>query len=762
MIINRGPGSFVGWLASFGDTKSIAGCAFLVAPNIALTCAHVVCKHLGQDRLTDLEITDHVIELSFEGFDQKITGQILSSGWFVNDGETHGKPTDIAVVYLTRPLIEAIRFPALAMLMPTQRTSVEIYGITAGFERFGKQVRGEMTGQNLANGRRQIDPVGLGYGFVVERGFSGAPVFDELGNSVLGMIVAVPAISNGVAYAINADDLWTALKIAGAQTSVREPNKVDKLKRSSDSFAFLGSIERLEENVLGNIRLKEEKFLNTVEINRYLLNRTPDLYLYCSDETKKILDKTQKKIEELDFLAADLILSLEIDRFNSVSHNVKIDNAAVLAESGRVAALQRQYKRAANFYISAARKVHFDSKCSRYFWSQAANLLGEYGYRNKDAYALNRSIRILQSKIISNSLLKICPLEWAAGKHDLAVALGRLSENNNDDRIIAESVSCFRSALTIFERQINPLEWAATQSNLSRALTMQANATREKSYYSLAVDAQKKASEVFKLSGQLENWVFSEISLSQTLASQVNWSLECEDVGLAIDRLEETLKNLDRNVDPYLWAYVKAQIGQLLWLRVILESRIDDCYSALEVFNAALEVFDRYRDINEWIVLQSARASVLGYLSETLSDVDLAKLAVEIHQLISSMWSKEGAPQEWRDAKSALAGSLSSLGERTGDVQYIESAAAGYEEVLSSLPNERGGGDLAEIRMNFAGTLMKIGYIKQKSVYFRAAIVEYGKSLELAADRWPREAVEHAKESMRLANLELEKCRILE
>jgi hypothetical protein len=72
-------------------------------------------------------------------------------------------------------------------------------------------------------GSQQEPPQNATRGFTVESGFSGSPVFDNLSNVVWGMIVAVAKEGSGVAYAIPAENLWMALKGAGAEPTVFDP-----------------------------------------------------------------------------------------------------------------------------------------------------------------------------------------------------------------------------------------------------------------------------------------------------------------------------------------------------------------------------------------------------------------------------------------------------------------------------------------------------------------------------------------------------------
>src|SRR3954452_25248328 len=64
-------------------------------------------------------------------------------------------------------------------------------------------------------------PEGCCTRFVVERGFSGGPVLDDIGNVVWGMIASVDAAGRGVAHAIPAEELWEGVRSAGVGANAR-------------------------------------------------------------------------------------------------------------------------------------------------------------------------------------------------------------------------------------------------------------------------------------------------------------------------------------------------------------------------------------------------------------------------------------------------------------------------------------------------------------------------------------------------------------
>ena len=76
-----GPWGVIGWLAAHGDTKALAGAAFLIRQDIAVTCAHVIRDHLGLGSPTPSGAPTAKVVIRFEALEAEIAGQVLADGW---------------------------------------------------------------------------------------------------------------------------------------------------------------------------------------------------------------------------------------------------------------------------------------------------------------------------------------------------------------------------------------------------------------------------------------------------------------------------------------------------------------------------------------------------------------------------------------------------------------------------------------------------------------------------------------------------------
>src|SRR5580658_7280913 len=167
-MADLGPGAVVGWLRAHATADDLAGCAFLIGPDVVLTCAHVIGAHLGLTKPVPKEPPADPITIRFEALQAEVTGHVRPGGWFGNERPAPGELSDIAVVCLDKPVEAISPLPAIAQRLPTQSTPVLIHGAEADYKSYGQQVPGEMGGRNIPRGWRQIDPKNSARGFTVE------------------------------------------------------------------------------------------------------------------------------------------------------------------------------------------------------------------------------------------------------------------------------------------------------------------------------------------------------------------------------------------------------------------------------------------------------------------------------------------------------------------------------------------------------------------------------------------------------------------
>src|SRR5271154_828822 len=73
-MADLGPGAVVGWLRAHDTADDLAGCAFLIGPDIVLTCAHVIGAHLGLPKTVPKEPPTDPITIRFEALQDELIG----------------------------------------------------------------------------------------------------------------------------------------------------------------------------------------------------------------------------------------------------------------------------------------------------------------------------------------------------------------------------------------------------------------------------------------------------------------------------------------------------------------------------------------------------------------------------------------------------------------------------------------------------------------------------------------------------------------
>ena len=162
----------------------VVGTGFLISEDTVLTCAHVVAAALGL-RDTPLDIPTRTIELDFPiiAAQQKLTGHVIFWQSFLPNGGG-----DIAALHLDHPAPDGVQ---VAHLVTADEDlwghEFRAFGFPEGHDEDGVWVSGKLRGRQ-ATGWIHIEDV-KETGYRVQPGFSGAAVWDEDLEGVVGMVV---------------------------------------------------------------------------------------------------------------------------------------------------------------------------------------------------------------------------------------------------------------------------------------------------------------------------------------------------------------------------------------------------------------------------------------------------------------------------------------------------------------------------------------------------------------------------------------------
>ena len=121
MAKRLGPNHAVAWLGPPAGAQGVAGQAFLVGEQVALTCAHVVRDHLGLGPTTPADRPTAEVKLNFGRLRRSVGARVAECGWFPDGTGTDLE--DIAVLILDEPL-DQVRHAGIAPVEPPRARSL--------------------------------------------------------------------------------------------------------------------------------------------------------------------------------------------------------------------------------------------------------------------------------------------------------------------------------------------------------------------------------------------------------------------------------------------------------------------------------------------------------------------------------------------------------------------------------------------------------------------------------------------------------------
>ena len=207
-----GPAAIYAWMAEAGTPGKLAGGGLLLAPDLAVTCAHVVRDHLGLGSATPDDPPCGKLLLRFPALDCEREAIVISRGWYA--GGTDGgarRLRDLAILQLTSPIEDpGLSCIALASTAPPSGGRGRILGAGPGWQEHEQDIPVELAGATNAQGRWQLTDV-RGHGFSTVAGFSGSPLFGESMTVIWGMVQQVGPPERRETLALGADRLHRAL-----------------------------------------------------------------------------------------------------------------------------------------------------------------------------------------------------------------------------------------------------------------------------------------------------------------------------------------------------------------------------------------------------------------------------------------------------------------------------------------------------------------------------------------------------------------------
>ncbi|MBN3899389.1 MAG: serine protease [Nostoc sp. NOS(2021)] len=303
----------------------VVGAGFLVSQNHVITCAHVVADALEISRDTQKRPAE-VVYLDFPliASEERLTGRVVFWRPVPPKDSTSVKgKEDIAGLELNSTVPETAQPVDLVIEEDLRGHFFRTFGFPAGHDD-GLEATGVLRGRQ-GTGWIQIEDI-KETGVRLEPGFSGAPIWDEQLNGVVGMAVAADQKrpEAKVAFMIPIKVIATAWPALAQQTI--PPLRLVKKKRFNfweNRFWILASIALLP--LFGSVFFVIEKNRIPVEINSCKnMPQNPEIVnkiviakfnIYTTDILeieKRLSDKLQKdsqKLDKIDVCFVDKIVS---------------------------------------------------------------------------------------------------------------------------------------------------------------------------------------------------------------------------------------------------------------------------------------------------------------------------------------------------------------------------------------------------------------------------------------------------------------------
>jgi tetratricopeptide (TPR) repeat protein len=384
------------------------------------------------------------------------------------------------------------------------------------------------------------------------------------------------------------------------------------------------------------------------------------------------------------------------------------EEAALLADEGRVDELDVRYRAAAQKYREAEELVvSFDAEARFNYLRRQASALRFHGAEFGDNQALEEAIALWERAVSFRSRAD-APLVWGLIQNNLGNALSILGERESGTGRLAQAVSAYHAALEERTRERVPLDWAATQNNLGNAL--RALGVRESGTELLqqSVRAYRAALEERTHDQVPAEWAETQNNLGTALQAIGRREGRLDVLTEAADRYRNALREISRETRPLMWATIQNNLGTVLALLGEEESGTERLEEAITAFHAALKARTRDRVPLEWAMTQSNLGKVLRTLGARETGTKRIEWAVDACRAALEERTSDRVPLDWAKTQQFLGNALHDLGEREGGTNQLKEAVSVYRAALEVVTPDVSLSWATEIQKNLEHTLRLI------------------------------------------------------
>jgi len=764
------------------------GCGFFVAPQLLITCAHVVGDEVP---------VGSRLELSPWGAGGAAAGVEGAQSSLPPRAEVLAidAADDLALLKLVAgdyphvALDGEVRLgdPLVAIGFPQEGQRLELDQFTAEFE--AEVPFAEASGQGPAGVELKFK------GGQVRHGFSGGPLLNRRTWRVIGVVAVtldarsprggfakpLACIESLLAKAGQArprlDSRWTDAEVRQRQPAegavpAFSPEQLLQLRqvlRGPDSPGLQERIEALSTE-LGKDRFAIRLALRQLgaaseeipdeQLGRRLLESTesfervaraalPDLEdpritqtfqrgqeaLRAEDPDPQAADACFEQVADLALAQARQAEALEAQAAAARERSQSVAAEAV-AQRAQLALARFAYRQAAVWFAEAAQLLPAARlEQALAFREEATSALYKQGLELGDNAALREAVVAYRDALKERTRERV-PLDWATTQNKLGNALSVLGERESGTWRLEEAVEAYRDALKERTHERVPLDWATTQNNLGTAL--RALGERESGTWRLeeAVEAYRDALKELTHERVPLDWAMTQNNLGTALSVLGEREIGTRRLEEAVEAYRDALKELTHERVPLEWAMTQNNLGNALRAlgeREIGTGRLEE---AVEAYRDALKEYTRERVPLDWATTQNNLGNALRALGERESGTGRLEEAVEAYRDALKEYTRERVPLQWATTQNNLGNALRALGERESGTGRLEEAVAACRDALKELTHERVPLDWAKTQNNLGNALSVLGERESGTGRLEEAVQAYRDAREAFLGAW--------------------------
>ncbi|HEY9098578.1 MAG TPA: tetratricopeptide repeat protein [Thiobacillus sp.] len=355
--------------------------------------------------------------------------------------------------------------------------------------------------------------------------------------------------------------------------------------------------------------------------------------------------------------------------------------ATVRGTQAQIAAVQRDYRRAASLYAEASATPGLISPLQWRYQLQRALTLEDLGRESMDDAALDAAISLYETELLALAPQAKRPDDWATTQHHLGNVLGAVGQRQRGTWMLEKSIMAFECALTVRNRERSPLDWSATQNSLGVTLGILAQRQADTEMLGKSVEAFQLALEARTQDRSPHDWAVTQNNLGAALRALGQRKQDRTLLKQASEAYKSVLQVWTRACVPLEWAVTMDNLGTALRLLGEHRNGPRTLEQAVAAFRSALAERTRASVPQAWAMTQNNLGAALHKLGERQHDAQPLEAAVEAYDNALEEWTRERAPMTWAMTLANQCATRKALAELVGDAEIARRALTDFRAV---------------------------------------------------------------------------------